>query len=211
MTSFFRLYYLFQGQKVAFISEDGAMKFLYWYSPILTGLIMTLHIMESLMLHSDSPMLFHYSFCMKTPFSSELYDTVNVMRSVVALIMIPSMIAEMCLHIAVLLKQTRIENNASVYIVKNDQQVSRQRHKRNVVSALGHSMSFALRFVEVFLVIYAFNFIDDVETLTIAWNLSMFFIPSISFFLYPLIETLFSDNLRQGFTTLAPLSWECSI
>ena len=197
---FYRLYYLFQGPRVTFITEDSAMKFLYWYSPILSGLTMTLHIIESLMLYSDKPMLFHYSFCKKTPFSSDLYDNVHIMKIGVTIIMIPSMIAEMCIHIAVLVKQTQIENNASVYIVKNDQRVSRQRHQRNVVSAMGHFGSFAFRMLETFLVIHAFYFIDDFETLTIAWNLSMFFIPSINFFIYPFIETLFSNNLLEGFS-----------
>ena len=171
---------------------------------------MTLHITESFVLYSGNPMLFHYSFCRKTPFSRDLYENVNVIRIFLTVIMIPSVISEMCIHIAVLIKQTKIENSASVFIIKNDQHVSRQRHKRNVVSAMGNFLSFALRMLETFLVIHAFYFIDDLETLTLIWNLSMFFIPSITFSLYPLIETLFSENLRAGFS-LSLWTWNSPV
>ena len=171
---------------------------------------MTLHITESFVLYSESPMLFHYSFCKKTPFSRDLYENVNFMRIFVTVIMIPSVIAEMCIHIAVLIKQTKIENNASVFIVKNDQHVSRRRHKRNVVSAMGNFISFALRMLETFLVIHTFYFINDLETLNLIWNLSMFFIPSIAFSLYPLIETIFSENLRAGFS-LSLWTWNAPV
>ena len=171
---------------------------------------MTLHITESFVLYSGNPMLFHYSFCRKTPFSRDLYENVNVIRIFLTVIMIPSVISEMCIHIAVLIKQTKIENSASVFIIKNDQHVSRQRHKRNVVSAMGNFLSFALRMLETFLVIHAFYFIHDLETLTLIWNLSMFFIPSITFSLYPLIETLFSENLRAGFS-LSLWSWNAPV
>ena len=167
---------------------------------MLSGLVMTLHTIESFVLYSENPMLFHYSFCMKTPFSKDLYGNVNVMRIALTVVMIPSVIAEMCTHIAVLIKQTKIENNASIFIIKNDQHVTRQRHKRNVVSAMGNFLSFALRLLETFLVIQAFYFTDDLEALAFIWNLSMFFIPSITFSLYPLIETLFSEKLRCGFS-----------
>ena len=193
---FYRLYFLFQGPKLTFITEDSTVKFLYWYSPVLSGLIITLHIIENLVLLSNNPMLFHYSFCKKTPFSSDLFVNVNIMKIFMAIVMIPSMIVEMCFHIAVLVKQTRIENNASVYIVKNDQRVSRHRHQRNVISAMGHFLSFALRMLEVSLMIHTSFFID----FPIHWTLNMFFIPSINFFIYPFIETLFSDNLRGGFS-----------
>ena len=184
---------------VTFITEDGAMKFLYWYSPVLSGLIVTLNIIENLVLFTDNPLLFHYSFCKKTPFPADLFDNVTIIKIFVTIVFIPGLIAEMCLHIAVLVKQTKIENNASVYIVKNDQQVSRQRHQRNVVSAVGHFLSSALRLLETFLLIHAIYFIDDFEVLTMAWTLTFFFVPSINFFLYPFIETLFSENLREGF------------
>ena len=163
---------------------------------------MTLHIIENVLVLPDNPMLFHYSFCKKTPFSSDMFDSVIIIKMFLTIVTIPSLITEMCIHVTILVKQTRIESNASVYIVKNAQLVSRQRHQRNVVSAIGNFFSFSLRTVETFLMFHTFYFIDDFEiaTATTAWNLSMFLIPSINFFLYPFIETLFSENLREGFS-----------
>ena len=39
----------------------------------------------------------------------------------------------LCFHLSILVKQTRIESRATVYIVKNDRLVSRMRHQRNVI------------------------------------------------------------------------------
>ena len=175
------------------------MKFLYWYSPFLSGIIMIFHIVENFVRYPSNPMLFYHSFCKKSPFPSDLIDDVIIFKIFVMIVMTPSLIAEMCIHIAVLVKQTKIENNASVYIIKNDHRVSRQRHQRNVISAIGHFMSFAISMLETFLLVHAFYFITNFETLTIVRNLDMFLIPSINFFIYPFIETLFSKNLRESF------------
>ena len=179
-------------------AEESIMKFLYWYSPVLSGILTTLHIIEGYFRFPDKPMIFYYSFCMKTSFPSDVINEVIVFKIYVTIFMIPSLIAEMCSHIAVLVKQTRIENKATVYMVKNDQRISRQRHQRNVISAVGHFLSFALNLFETFLHIYALYFIFDFETVTIIRNLNFFFLPSIKFAIYPLVETLFSETLRDS-------------
>ena len=195
-----RLYYLFHGPTVKLITEANIIKILYWYSPLLSALTMFLHIIESIFrFFPNNPMLFYYSFCKKSPFPSDMIDDVVIFKMFVTIIMAPSLIAEMCVHIAVLVKQTKIENNAEDFIVKNDQRVSRQRHQRNVISAVGHSLSFALSMTETGLIVNAFYFLKDLETVTTVRNLNMFLIPSINFFVYPLIETAFSENLRQTF------------
>ena len=179
------------------LTEESVIKFLYWYSPVVSGLLTSLHICEGLFLFPDNPMLFYYSFCKKTPFPSDMInENAIVFKIYVTLFITPSLIAEMCSHIAILIKQTRIENNATVYMVKDDQLVSRQRHHRNVISAVGHFVSFALNLFETFLHIYALYFFFDFETVTILRNLNFFFLPSIKFSIYPLIETLFSETLR---------------
>ena len=205
-----RLYYLLQGQKHTFITEESIMKFLYWYSPFLSGLVMTLHIIENFVQFPGNPILFCYSFCKKSSFPSDFTDVNFIFKIFVIMIMTPSLIGEMCIHIAVLVKQTKIENNASVYIIKNGHHVSRQRHQRNVVSAMGHFVTFAISMLETFLLVHAFYFITNVETLTNVRNLSMFFIPSIKFFVYPFIETMFSENLRDSFCR-SPKTWYAQI
>ena len=186
------------------------MKFLYRYSPVLSALLMTTHIIENFARYPNNPMLFYYSFCKKSPFPSDLIDDAMTFKIFVTIVITPSLIAEMCIHIAVLVKQTRIENNATVYIVKNDQRVSRQRHQRNVISALGHFVSFALSMLETFLLVHAFYFIKDFETVTTVRNLNMFLIPSINFFVYPFIETLFSEKLRESFCK-SPKTWYAQV
>ena len=136
------------------------IKFLYWYSPILSALIMILHIIENFLRYPTTPMLFYYSFCKKSPFPSDLIDDAMTFKIFVTIVITPSLIAEMCIHIAVLVKQTKTENNATVYIIKNDQRVSRQRHQRNVISLLGHFVSFAVNSAEAALFLHA-NYISS--------------------------------------------------
>ena len=174
------------------------MKILYWFGPILSGLLTSLHIIEGLVSFSDTPMLFYYSFCRKTPFPSDMIDEVIVFKIYVTFFMAPSLVGEMCCHVSVLFKQTRIENKASVYLVKNNELVTRHRHHRNVISAAGHFISFALNLLETFLHINALYFFFDFETVTLIRNLNFFFLPSTKFTIYPLIETLFSETLRES-------------
>ena len=196
---------------MTFITEENMIKFLYWYSPILSVLIMILHIIENFLRYPTTPMLFYYSCCKKSPYPSNLIDDAMIFKIFVTLVMTPSLIAEMCIHISVLIKQTRIENKATVYIIKNNQRVSRQRHQRNVISAVGHFLSFSISILETFLLVNAFYFLKDIETVTIVRNLNMFLIPSINFFVYPFIETLFSENLRERFFCKSPKTWYSQI
>ena len=177
------------------VTEENVIRFLLWFSPVLSGLLTTLHITENIVLFPDKPMLFYYSYCKKTSFPSDMINEIIVFKIYVTIFMIPSLIAEMCSHITILVKQTRIENKATVYMVKNNQRISRQRHHRNVISAVGHFLSFALNLFETFLHINALYFFFDLETVTLIRNLNFFFLPSIKFAIYPLVETLFSETL----------------
>ena len=58
-------------------------------------------------------------------------DLINdlVMLNLFMWCIVPSLVAELCVHVAVLVKQTRIESRATVYVVKNNVLVSRQRHQ----------------------------------------------------------------------------------
>ena len=175
------------------------IRILFWYSPILSGLLTSLHILEGLVFYSDSPLLFFYRFCRKTSFPSDkINEKAQVFKVHVTLFMVPSLLGELCCHIAALYKQTRIENKATVYLVKNNQLVTRHRHHRNVISLAGHCLSFALNLLETFLHINALYFLFDFETVTMIRNLNFFFIPSIIFTVHPLIETLFSETLREN-------------
>ena len=78
------------------------------------------------------------------------------------------------------------------------------RHIRNVVSALGHFASFTVSMAHLLLIPTVY-LLSDSETesgpVTLC-SLIAFFFPSINFFVYPFIETMFSDNLRNNFLEL---------
>ena len=140
---------------------------------------------------------FGSSYCAKTPLPTHLSDELYVL-SVYLCISIPCLVAELCTHIVILVKQTRIEARATVYEVKkNNQLVSRQRHQRNVVSAFGHFVSFLLNLAHILLMIPAGY---DLERNYYA--LFAFFTPSFNFFLAPLIETVCTESLRKSLFNL---------
>ena len=60
--SFFsRLYYLFQGPKtISLIEEEDLLHFLGYCSPILSAMLITLHMAENFIFYADHPFLFHY-------------------------------------------------------------------------------------------------------------------------------------------------------
>ena len=56
-----RLYYLFQGHKtINFIEEENLLHFLGYYSPVLSAMLITLHMAENFVFYADHPFLFHY-------------------------------------------------------------------------------------------------------------------------------------------------------
>ena len=111
------------------MNEEGVLKLLLWFSPTLSAVLIGLQIGENFVRFSDSPVLFYYSFCAKTTFPMKDIDDLVVFK-LLMLCTIPVLIGEMCCHIAILVKQWQIESKATVYIIKNNRRVSRQRHRR---------------------------------------------------------------------------------
>ena len=70
------------------------------------------------------------------------------------------------------------------------------------MSAVGHFVSFILSICQQLLLIPAFYFFSESPeaTIMVVRNLGMFLIPSIHFLVYPLVETAFSENLRESLT-----------
>ena len=93
---------------------------------------------------------------------------------------------------------------ATVFEVRDNQLVpNHQRHQRNVVSALGHFLSFATCMVQLGLWIPAYYFLSDGPLMNLR-SLNTFLMPSFNFCVYPLIQTLFSENVRNS---LFSLNW----
>ena len=72
-----------------------------------------------------------YSYCAGTDFYPSLSNDL-VMFKVFAACTVPSLVAEMLIHVAIFVKQREIEKRANVYEIRGDQLVARQRHQGSV-------------------------------------------------------------------------------
>ena len=144
----------------------------------------------------DSTVLFYYSYCVKAPFYPGIKNK-SIVFLVYLIFAVASLISEMGCHITILVKQTQIESKANLYVLKDNKVVSNQRHHRNIVSALGHFATFIISMVQLLLIMNTFYFVfENEEILVTIGTLTLFFNPAIEFFVYPLIETIFSERLR---------------
>ena len=61
---FFRLYYLFQGQRTSKIKEETLVRVLLWLSPIVSVTVTSLDAMENAIFYDRNPLLFGLRDCM---------------------------------------------------------------------------------------------------------------------------------------------------
>ena len=99
----------------------------------------------------------------------------------------------------------QIERRAEVYVMKDNMVVSGQRQQRNIVSIFGHFLSFILSICHLLLIPLLFFIFSVPSGPSYVANLMTFLFPSFNFSLYPLIETVFSDNLRNSFLEIIHL------
>ena len=196
-----RLYYLFNGPKVKIIKEENVINLLTVSAPLTSGLFTTLYLTENVAVHglSSPPGLFFYSYCGKTPFHPDVVNE-SIIFLAFGIECITCLVSGMMCHLVILFKQTRIESGAGVYVLKDNKVVSSHRHHRNIVSFMGHFVSFILTIAQLSLLLNTFYFfVDDEEMLATVRNLTYFFVPATEFLIYPLIETIFSERLRETF------------
>ena len=188
---------------MAHIDEEKIMGILYWLSPITAGFFTTLHMVENILYNNS--FLFHYSYCGKTSFSPQTVYSLIIGNSCLILTTL-SITGELLAHIVIYLKQKKIENKAQVYEIRGNHVVCERRHHRNVVSALGHFFSFAVGMAQrIIFTISIISISDDTSVVTpdlVLCQILMFLLPSINFFVHPLIETLSTHNLRKSMFTL---------
>ena len=183
---------------MAHIDEKKLMRILYWLSPITAGFFTTLHMVENILYNNSY--LFHYSYCGKTIFSSQIVYSLIATNSCMSLTTL-SITGELLAHMFIYLKQAKIENRAQVYEIRGNHLVCQRRHHRNVVSALGHFFSFAVSMAQRIIFTISLYSIGD-YTIVVLCRLLIFLLPCINFFVHPLIETLSSHNLRESMFTL---------
>ena len=195
--AYFRLFYLYQGQQTGWIKEENLMHILYWLSPILGVVFSTSHIVENVM--HEYEYLFHVSYCRKTSFAPGIIRNLFFANSCMLLTTM-SIVGEFAAHICIFVKKTCTESRARVYEMRGNRLVCEQRRQRNVVSALGHCVSFAVGMAQRVIFAVALYAIEEDAIVTLA-RMLMFLLPCINFFVHPLVETLSTHNLRQSLFT----------
>ena len=181
------------------------MKFLCLFSPIISGILVTFHLVESLSFYHDDYLLFYYRYCSNINFSLLEMSTFSVTIKIVTCLSVLSLTAELCCHIVIYKKKTNIESRAQVYEVRGYQLVSQMRHQRNMVSIFGHFLTFSVilgRNIAFVIIVYI---VTDVTLLLRMQSLLIFLDPCIVFGVCPFIETMSSSSLRNSLFSLPQL------
>ena len=168
------------------------MRTLYWLSPITAGFFTTLHMLENILY--DNSYLFHYSYCGKTSFTPKIVYNL-IIGNICMILTTLSITGELIAHIFIYVRQTKIENRAQVYEIRGNHLVCQTRHQRNVISALGHFISFAVSMTQRIIFAISLYYLAD-DTIVVVSRISFFLLPCINFCVHPLIETISSHNLR---------------
>ena len=174
------------------------MRLLFWLCPLASGCLTTLHMVENIAYNNSY--LFYYSYCGKTTFYPEVIYRLIIANLCTSLTTL-SIIAELFAHICIYIKKRSVENRAQVYEIRGNRLVSEMRHQRNVVSALGHFLSFLLSLTQRIILTLSLYSIKD-DTIVLLARLTHFMLPCINFFVHPLIETMSSHHLRGSIFTL---------
>ena len=179
-----------------------------WLSPVMTCIACTIQQCEGLYRSPDAPLLIFHSYCAKTAFPIERVMNELIFAKVYGLITILSRVAELVIYIVIFMRQTEIESRASIACIKGDEPVSVRRHQRNVVSVMGHFVSFLLGMVHLLLppIIYLCVGESGGPGLIMMSDFIIFIFPSMNILVYPLVEILFSENLRMNFIEV--VRWE---
>ena len=181
--------------------------FLCLFSPIFSGILTAFHLAETLLFNYDDYMFFYYRYCSNMNFSilesSRFTDLISVKLSVSLSVL--SLIAELCCHILIYRKKTYIESRAQVYEIRGHQFVSQMRHQRNVVSILGHFLTFSIILGRYIIFASAFYLGSDETLLMRIESFVHFLDPCIIFFVCPFIETVSSGTLRDNLFSVPQL------
>ena len=170
-------------------------------APLASGLFTTMYLAENVAVHGlgSPPGLFFFSYCAKTPFQADFVPD-SIIFLAFGIDCIACLVSAMVCHLVILVKQSRIDSRAAVYVLKNNMVVSGQRHHRNVVSFTGHFVSFILTIAQFALMLNTFYFfVEAKEVLATMRNLVQFLFPATEFLIYPLIETICSESLIGTF------------
>lgn len=164
----------------------------------MDGVLVTSYLAENLVheMYFGRGLFFHGNYCASKPFSMTGHSALISLK-IAILISLISLTLEFFCQVAIFVKRTKIELKAEVYHIKGQVIISRMRHQRNVITCLGHLLTFILHFGQQLLIGIGLSLIPDGSLFEKIQCSYFFLVPCIYFVLYPLIETLSSDNLRE--------------
>ena len=67
------------------IREESFVNVVLWFSPVLSGVIQTMHVAENFAFFGDNPYLFHYSYCANTHFIPDVSSELLVLKVALSL------------------------------------------------------------------------------------------------------------------------------
>ena len=179
------------------------MNFLLYAGPGMGGVLASFYLAENILheIYYGHGILFHKSYCANEPFSITGHSAMISLNAGISLAMI-SLSLELFCQLAIFVKRTKIELKAEVYEVRGQVIVSRMRHQRNVVNVLGHLLTFLLHFGQHLYFAICMHLHTDGSLFELIQCSFFFLVPCVYFVVYPLIETLSSDNLRKSLFSL---------
>ena len=175
------------------------MTFLLYAGPVMGGVGTTFYLAENLLheIYFGQGLFLHGNYCANKPFSLTDHGALISLR-VGILIGMVSLLLELFCQFAIFVKRTKIELKAEVIEIRGQVIVSRMRHQRNVVNVLGHLLTFILQLGQHVSMAIGVILITDGSLFEKIQCSFFFLVPCIYFVVYPLIETLSSDNLRES-------------
>ena len=175
------------------------MTLLYWSTPAVTAFILALHTGENIILHGDHPLMFYFSYCAKTPFPFPVLKDMVMLSFYVSISAMLSLVTILLIYTFIFFKLNQLQSSATLHL-EFPAPATRFRHQRHVVSAKGHFLSFLVTlFATTLILASSFGIVYNLDSSnTSIVELCVFLLPSVSFVVNPLVETMFSDNLRES-------------
>ena len=219
MLHLFRLFYLYQDTMSSYIKEESFFICLTWLYPLLSGTIVSVLLGENFLNSNQSTSLIWYSSCSKTPVLWEEFDG-SIFNAVTGLTHLIVVFVTIGIQIATYRRQKHLENQGADGIMvvtynrdgitisnrKPDQPSSHtlsRHYNRTVVTPRASLLSFLVIF-PYYLLILLSGHMPNVDKgpsgPPVFGQFIIFLSPSIIFFLYPLVETIFSPTLRDTLT-----------
>ena len=175
--------------------EVGVNRFVTIAKWAIFSLVFTItlgHIIETYFFRNPSSMVF-YAFC--TDLAPGLEDFESIFDHICALISLFANVAEFIFFLIIISELVRHKQSAASLLSSNRRNnVSRKRMHKNVVTGVGHFISWLIEFL-LFFICHSIVTTQKDSLVLAHWIYFMLW-PSINYVVFPTVQTLTSDNLR---------------